>query len=330
MFVINNQLIFNIDSHQKAYLNGYLYGISTRHNNEITFIKFNNIIEKILQELQDASEKDDVSCKIDWIEAHSEIDFVVLQHLNSSYYSINPEFQKSFLRGLFDNSDNDFDLLYPKSVINSYNKKFLEEVKELVKVESVIEAKNYHYSLEFYGYNALDFCHDIYQNKGDLYDLEHYNHYLQLCTSNQQLQSHSFKYVKNDPLAQAPYKERASDSGYDLTLIKELKRVNNVVFYDTGISVQTPFGIYFDLCPRSSISKSGYLLANNIGILDNSYRGSIIVPLIKINPDALDLVLPIKLVQIIPRNIIHLQAIEVDTLDVSHRGEGGFGSTNKK
>ena len=329
MFIINNQLIFNIDSHQKAYLNGYIYGISTRHNNEITFIKYNNVIENILQELQKTSKPDEVSCKIDFIELHTEIDFVVLKHLNSSYYNIKQEFQKSFLRGLFENSDNNFHLTYPKSVLHSYNKKFLEEIKELVQFQSLIQTSDYHYSLEYHNHNALDFCHHIYTNKDDLYNQTHYNHYIQLCTSNQELHSHYFKFAKNELLAVAPFKERASDSGYDLTLIKKIKEVGNVVFYDTGISVSPPYGIYFDLIGRSSISKSGYILANNMGIIDQSYRGNIIVPLIKINLEMPNLILPIKLVQLIPRQIIHLQPVEVESFDINVNGEGGFGSTNK-
>ncbi len=136
-----------------------------------------------------------------------------------------------------------------------------------------------------------------------------------------------FKYKKTDENAVSPYKERASDSGYDLTLIKKVKTNGKIEFYDTGISVQPSYGYYFDLVGRSSISKSGYMLANNVGIIDRSYRGSIIVPLVKIDDTKPDLQLPIRLVQIIPRQIQHLQCIEVSELDTTERGEGGFGSS---
>jgi deoxyuridine 5'-triphosphate nucleotidohydrolase len=336
MHLINNQVLFTVDSCKKAYLSGYIQGISTRFFNETLFIKHNNIVKQILDELSELSKDLEQNCKIDFIELHPEVDFVILNHYDSNYELIDKKFQTTFLRGLFDNSNNVFDLLHPKSVITSHNVNFLQQICSITEIPSVIVAKEYYYSLEFLGYNALDFCHIIYQDKQELYKEDKYNHYLELCTFTNlsddctpfHSHSHSFKYTKNLPEAELPFKERASDSGYDLTLVKELKKVGNVTFYDTGISVQPPFGMYFDLIGRSSISKSGYILANNMGIIDRSYTGNIIVPLIKINPDAPDLELPKRLVQIIPRHIIHLQPVQVNSLDISDRNTGGFGSTN--
>jgi dUTP pyrophosphatase len=139
----------------------------------------------------------------------------------------------------------------------------------------------------------------------------------------------SVRFKKTHPLAVAPSKAHATDSGYDLVLVEKLKEVNNVTFFDTGIQVAPPPGFYFDLVGRSSISKSGYMLANNIGIIDNSYRGNIMVALVKINPDAPDLVLPARLVQIIPRRVWDLPLLDVgdDDLSETARGTGGFGSS---
>ena len=74
------------------------------------------------------------------------------------------------------------------------------------------------------------------------------------------------------------------------------------------------------------------MLANSIGIIDRTYLGNIIVALIKIDESAPDLILPSRLVQIIPTPIVHFQMVEVDSFDVqsTDRGEGGFGSSNKK
>ena len=129
-----------------------------------------------------------------------------------------------------------------------------------------------------------------------------------------------------------PSKVRASDSGYDLHLLEKIKTVGDVEFYDTGIRIKPNFGYYFTLVPRSSISKTGYMLANSIGIIDRTYLGNIIVALRKIDKNAEDLVLPSRLVQIIPNHIVHLQFKQVDDIDISgtERGDGGFGSSNKK
>lgn len=137
----------------------------------------------------------------------------------------------------------------------------------------------------------------------------------------------TFQFKKLSDLAVAPAKAHACDSGYDLVLVRKVKEENGVVLYDTDIAVQPPHDIYFDLVGRSSIFKTGYMLANNIGIIDQSYRSSIKVALVKINKDLPDLPLPARVVQIIPRHVIHLEPKEVDELDETARGEGGFGST---
>jgi deoxyuridine 5'-triphosphate nucleotidohydrolase len=127
--------------------------------------------------------------------------------------------------------------------------------------------------------------------------------------------------------AVVPRKERVSDSGYDLTLLYEKSRHGNVVLYGTGIIVEPPFGWYFDVVARSSIVKRGYMLANNVGIIDRSYRGEILVPLLRTDPQARELELPARIAQLIPRPIVHLPVEKTDELSATHRGAGGFGST---
>lgn len=124
-----------------------------------------------------------------------------------------------------------------------------------------------------------------------------------------------------------PSKERISDSGYDLTLLYEKKRMGVVTMYGTGLVVDPPSGWYLDVVPRSSIIKRGYILANNVGIIDRSYRGEILVPLIKIDPGAPELELPARVAQLIPRPIVHFPVREEDRLSSTDRGAGGFGST---
>ncbi len=140
----------------------------------------------------------------------------------------------------------------------------------------------------------------------------------------------NFKYVKTLSNAIEPKKAYLTDTGYDLYLIEKIKEENGVIMYDTGIAVSPPEGYYFEVVGRSSISKSGYMMAKNIGIIDESYRGSIKVALIKVNPNAKELELPIRLVQLIPRQLILMNGIQVETLDETTRGEGGFGSSGTK
>ncbi len=129
------------------------------------------------------------------------------------------------------------------------------------------------------------------------------------------------------PDARAPFKERVTDSGYDLTLLYEKKRFGNRILYGTGLVIEPPFGWYFDVVPRSSIIKTGYMLANNVGVIDRGYRGELMVPLVKIDPTAPDLELPARVAQMVPRPIAHFSLVHRKDATATHRGAGGFGST---
>lgn len=127
--------------------------------------------------------------------------------------------------------------------------------------------------------------------------------------------------------AKKPTRNNSSDSGYDLTLIGIEKTIGNVTLFNTGVKVSPPLGFYFDMVPRSSIIKSGYILANSVGIIDADYTGEIFVPLIKIDQSKPDLPLPNRLVQLIPRMWHDLTFKHVNSLSQTDRSDKGFGSS---
>ena len=127
-----------------------------------------------------------------------------------------------------------------------------------------------------------------------------------------------------------PHKAHETDTGYDLWVLDKHKELDNgVVMYSTGLQIQPPWGLYFEIIPRSSIIKSGYIQANSIGVVDSGYRGELFVPLYKIDKDSPDLELPKKIGQLVLRCINTCEFIERDNLHKSHRGERGFGSTDE-
>jgi dUTPase len=194
------------------------------------------------------------------------------------------------------------------------------------------------------GINAIEFLSDIYYQGITLYDTSKYNYYLQLSNpyytefykifknNFSNMKYPTFKWAKTDTQAIAPQKNRFSDTGYDLHILKKIKEKNGVHFYDTGIKVEPENGFYFDLVGRSSISKTGWMLANNVGIIDASYRGSIIAALkpVSDNPDDLQSQLPMKLLQLIPRPLILMTPVHDEDMNDTVRSKGGFGSSNKK
>jgi deoxyuridine 5'-triphosphate nucleotidohydrolase len=176
------------------------------------------------------------------------------------------------------------------------------------------------------GVNAIDLLGELLYTESEFFEEKVLLYLSQISLP--LVEMPSFKWERGLPDAIPPTKNRYSDSGYDLTLIKRIKEKNGVIFYDTGIKVEPDTGYYFELVGRSSISKTGWMLANNIGIIDASYRGNIIVALTSGGADVPEIELPNRLVQLIPRNLILMKPIEA-RLNDTVRADGGFGSSGK-
>jgi dUTP pyrophosphatase len=158
----------------------------------------------------------------------------------------------------------------------------------------------------------------------------HVNNYIYTYNNHDGNSIPSIKVFTDDESAVIPSKSRYSDAGYDLTIIKVYKQLtSNTVIYDTGIKLEIPNGYYVEIVPRSSISKSGYILANNVGIIDQGYRGNLYVALTKINNDCPDLNLPFRCCQMIVKKQIYSKLIicNNDNIENSNRGTGAFGSS---
>jgi dUTP pyrophosphatase len=138
-----------------------------------------------------------------------------------------------------------------------------------------------------------------------------------------------FKFAKCKPNAVAPTKAYSCDTGYDLTILDIVKDYGRTKLYGTGIKIEPPENIYFDIVPRSSISKTGYILANSVAVIDSSYRGELLIALTKIDNSKPDLTLPMRIAQLVPRNLLKLEPTEVieDELTSTIRNTDGFGST---
>jgi dUTP pyrophosphatase len=87
---------------------------------------------------------------------------------------------------------------------------------------------------------------------------------------------------------------------------------------------------HYWLVPRSSISKTGLMLANSIGVIDRSYRGDLMGAFRNMSKEDVTLTRGQRLLQIVSRDMTSFSAVEiVDELDVTERGEGGFGSSGR-
>ena len=132
------------------------------------------------------------------------------------------------------------------------------------------------------------------------------------------------------------YKKHETDAGFDL-FVKRIEKVDdNIYKVYTGVRIAPENGFWCMLIPRSSLHKKGYMLANNIGVIDNEYRGEIIAILYKFDKTKPDLEKDERFAQIIFIKQENVEMIKVDEKEFeekhlnTERGEGGFGSTGKK
>jgi dUTPase len=255
-----------------------------------------------------------------------------VQAFSTIFPKLNNELKGSFFRGYFDvqgrfTTNNGY---HECSLIVKYLKKsgVLKQFCEFANVPF----DNNAIVIKWTGLDALDFLGKLYMNSSIHSDqcFLDFSRFVNWSSDDNMLPS--FEFRKTDKDAFSPVKSRMSDSGYDLHLLKKIKEVNGVHYYDTCIQVKPAIGYCFDLVGRSSIAKTGWTLANNVGIIDMSYRGSVIVALVPSVPTPKEIVLPCKLVQLIPRKVIMMSGpTEVSEIGKTVRGDsGGLGSKQFK
>ena len=137
-------------------------------------------------------------------------------------------------------------------------------------------------------------------------------------------------FILDDKNAVIPTKGTPQSIGYDLTAISVYKKISKyTTLYDTGIKIKPPLGYYTEIVPRSSLIKTGYILSNSVGVIDPDYTGRLLIALTKVEHSLPDLELPFTRCQLILRKAEHYDLCQTETIEVTVRGDGGFGSTDK-
>ena len=86
---------------------------------------------------------------------------------------------------------------------------------------------------------------------------------------------------------------------------------------------------HFWLRPRSSIYKSGLMMANSTGVIDKSYRGELKAPVWSMTGNS-SVTRGDRLFQIVAPDMGWIRIVRiVNSMPSTDRGEGGFGSTGK-
>jgi dUTP pyrophosphatase len=97
-----------------------------------------------------------------------------------------------------------------------------------------------------------------------------------------------------------------------------------------GIAVSIPPGYEGQIRPRSGLANShGVTVMNSPGKIDSDYRGEIKVLLINLGSMAVSLEKGLRIAQLVIAPIPFVELEEVEELDGTARGSGGFGSTGR-
>ncbi len=128
-----------------------------------------------------------------------------------------------------------------------------------------------------------------------------------------------------------PTYAKDGDCGLDLTAVTKSEVDNGTygyVEFDTCLQFEIPRGYAGFLFPRSSISKTGHLLSNAVGVIDSGYRGNVTMRFKTVaGSDQYKIGDRIGQLVILPYPEIEFE--EVENLAESVRGSGGYGSSGK-
>jgi dUTP pyrophosphatase len=135
-----------------------------------------------------------------------------------------------------------------------------------------------------------------------------------------------------DPGLPLPAYAHPGDAGLDLRAAESLElKPGERASVPTGLAVAVPPGCVGLVHPRSGLAaRHGVAIVNAPGTIDAGYRGEVRVLLVNLDPaESVRIERGERIAQLVIQRVEQVDVVEVDTLDTTPRGEGGFGSTGR-
>ena len=140
--------------------------------------------------------------------------------------------------------------------------------------------------------------------------------------------------IVNKSAYEAPFYATVNSAGMDLKAnieepitLAPLQRA----MVPTGLYIALPEGTEAQIRPRSGLAaKHGVTVLNTPGTIDADYRGEIKVILVNLSNDAFTINPGERIAQMVVARYEKVEWNEVESLDETERGTGGFGSTGTK
>ena len=136
--------------------------------------------------------------------------------------------------------------------------------------------------------------------------------------------------VRLSSAATLPIRGSSSAAGYDLCSAGDHTvpaRGKQIV--PTDLSIAVPPGTYGRVAPRSGLAVKHFIDVG-AGVIDEDYRGNVGVVLFNHGSADFDVKRGDRIAQLVLERIVTPEVVEVERLDETQRGEGGFGSTGIK
>ena len=131
-----------------------------------------------------------------------------------------------------------------------------------------------------------------------------------------------------------PHYETNSSAGMDLKAFLDEPIILNSLerkIIKTGLYISLPKGFEAQVRSRSGLSiKHGLCVLNSPGTIDADYRGELKVILINLGQKSFKIEKGLRIAQMVLCPVIKVTLKEVETLEETTRGSGGFGSTGAK
>ena len=144
-------------------------------------------------------------------------------------------------------------------------------------------------------------------------------------------------FKKLHPSAQIPFKAEGheADFCYDCVAVSEEEIAPNVWRYGLGFALQ-PVNDFdgsnvrgIQLRARSSVWKTGMVLSNSVGTIDEIYTGQIMAVFYHVLPNMPRYKVGDKVCQLCLERTESIDFVEVPELRSTTRGSGGYGSTDR-
>ena len=138
-------------------------------------------------------------------------------------------------------------------------------------------------------------------------------------------------FVRLDRELPAPQLAHEGDAGFDLVTAEDVSlQPGERAGVSTGLAVSIPTGHAGLVLPRSGHAKRlGVGVVNSPGLIDSGYRGEIKVLLINHGSETVTFSRGERVAQLVFVEVPAVVLSEVEELDDTTRGEGGFGSTGR-